>query len=410
MSISPRWFIPGILLLGAATVGSGQLHNAPKTTVDTPDEMQLLLTETAKSYREARSFNIQRRLDAKARSDMSESWSKSFSSVAAAPGNRYRREDKSDYSWEIRQSDGANEWQWDPWRKQYAEVRVNDSVDAAPSPADTGWVGWLKQIDKKLAAGKLQPAETIEIDGRKVNCMVVVGPPPAKEWPDPTMKQQSTYWIDRDRKVVVREQLTIISTVPEHKFEFANTTSYTTVELNPTLPDSLFTFTPPNGAERIPRFEFGSVVLVGKPAPQLRLKTLDGKDFDLTSLLGRPVLIDFWATWCVPCRQSMPAVAKIYEEFHSKGLEVVGVNIGDDPEVVTRFVRKNNLSSTHLEDPDIVTEQHWGQAGIPRLVLIGKDGKVLFDSDGWDENEEKKLRSALHAIDPSFSSPESSKK
>jgi len=410
MSISLRWFIPGILLLGAATVGLGQVHNAPKTTVDTPDEMQLLLTETAKNYREAKSFNIQRRTDAKGRSDMSESWSKSFSSVAAAPGNRYRREDKSEDRWEIRQSDGTNESQWYPWRGQYAEEPVDKSPDAAPSPADTGWVGWLKQIDKKLAAGKLQPAETIEIDGRTVNCMVVVGLPPAKEWPDPTMKQQTTYWIDRDRKVVVREQFTIISTVPEHKFEFANTTTYTTVELNSTLPGSLFTFTPPNGAERIPRFESGPVALVGRPAPQLKLKTLDGKDFDLTSLLGRPVLIDFWATWCVPCRQSMPAVAKIYEEFHSKGLEVVGVSIGDNPEVVTRFVRKNNLSWTHLEDPDVVTEEHWGQSGIPRLVLIGKDGKVLFDSDGWDENEEKKLRSALHSIDPSFASPKSSNK
>jgi thiol-disulfide isomerase/thioredoxin len=410
MSISLRWFVPGILLLGAVTAGLGQVHNAPKTKVDTPDEMQLLLTETAKNYREAKSLNIQRRMDAKSHSDTSESWSKSFSSVAAAPGNRYRREDKSEDSWEIRQSDGTNEWQSYPWRKQYAEEPVDKSPDAAPSPADTGWVGWLKQIDKKLAAGRLQPAETIEIDGRMANCMVVVGSAPAKEWADPTMKQQTAYWIDRDRKVLVREQFTIISTVPEHKFEYANTISYTTVELNSTLPDSLFTFIPPNGAERIPRFEFGPVVLVGKPAPQLRLKTLDGKDFDLTSLLGRPVLIDFWATWCVPCRQSMPAVAKIYEEFHSKGLEVVGVNITDDHDVVSRFVRKNNMSWTHLEDPDVVTEQHWGQAGIPRLVLIGKDGKVLFDSDGWDENEEEKLRSALHAIDPSFSSPESGKK
>lgn len=410
MSILLRWLIPGILWLGVATVGSGQIRNAPETTVDTPDEMQLLLAETAKNYREVKSLNIQRRVDAKAHSDMLESWSKSFSSVATAAGNRYRREDKNESSWEIRQSDGTNEWQWYPWRGQYAEEPVDRSPDAAPSPADTGWVGWLKQIDKKLAAGKRQPDETIEIDGRTVKCMVIVGPPPAKEWPDPAMKQQTTYWIDRDRKVVVREQFTIRSTVPEHKFEFASTITYTTVELNSTLPDSLFTFTPPNGAARIPRVEFGPVALRGRPAPPLRLKTLDGKDFDLTSLLGRPVLIDFWATWCAPCRQSMPAVAKIYEQFHAKGLEVVGVNIGDDPQIATRFVRKNNLSWTHLEDPDVVTEQHWGESGIPRLVLIGKDGKVLFDSDGWDENEEKRLRSALCAIDPSFSSPESSNK
>lgn len=410
MLTSLRWLIKTALWLGVATFALGQTGGAPTKKLDTPDDMQALLLETAKNYREAKSLNIQRRMESKLQSDLGESWEKSFSNVSAAPGNRYRREDKNEMSWEIRLSDGTNEWRWYPWRRQYSQAPVDKSPDAPPTPADTGWLGWLKEIDKKLAAGKLQPPERIEIDGKTVNCMVIVGPPPVKEWSDPSIKQQTTYWIDRDHKVLVKEQFSMTSTVPEHKSDFTHTTMYTTVELNPVLPDSLFTFVPPNGVERIPRFESGPVALVGRPAPPLKLKTLDGKDFDLTSLLGRPVLIDFWATWCAPCRQSIPRLAKLYEELHSKGLEVVSVDINGDPKVAASFIRRNNLLWTQLEDPDMDTERDWGQSAIPRLVLIGKDGKVRFDSDGWDENEETKLRSALHKMDPSFPAPETSDK
>ena len=400
-----RWTYRVATLLALTASLSAQANTVVHKKPNTLEEMQALLLETAKNYREAKSLNIQRQMEANVRSDMSQSWSKSFSSVSAAPGNRYRREDKNEGSWEIHQSDGTNEWRWYPWRKQYWEEPVDKSTGAMPSPPDAGWLGWLKEIDKKLAAGKLQPPETIEVGGKPVDCMVIVGLPPVKEWSDPSMKRQTTYWVDRDRKVLIREQLTIVSTVPQHPFNFAYTTTYTTVELNPTLPDSLFTFVPPKGVEHIARFESGPVALVGKPAPRLTLKTLDGKDFDLTSLLARPVLLDFWATWCVPCRQSMPGIAKLYEEFHSKGLEVVSVDIAGDPKVAASLIGKNSLSWTQLEDPDMDTAQYWGESAVPRLVLIGKDGKVRFDSDGWDENEETKLRSALHKMDSAFPAP-----
>ena len=405
-----RWIRKVVTFLALTAYLSAQPNTVVYKKPDTLEEMQALLQETAKNYREAKSLSIQRRVESKLDSDMGESWDKSFSNVAAAPGNRYRREEKNEMSWEIRQSDGVNEWQWYPWRRQYSEEPVEKSLNAEPGPAETGWVGWLKEIDKKPAAGKLQPPETIQIDGRTVNCMVIVGPPPVKQWSDPSIRQQTTYWIDRDRKVLVKEQMSITSTVPEHKAVLTFTKTYTTVELNSALPDALFAFVPPKGAERIPPFELGPVALVGKPAPPLRLKTLDGKEFDLTSLLGRPVLIDFWATWCVPCRQSMPTIAKLYEELHSKGLEVVSVDMAGDPKVAANLIRKNNFSWTHLEDPDMDTELKWGQSAIPRLVLIGKDGKVRFDSDGWGENEETKLRSALHKMDPTFSAPEPSNK
>ncbi len=398
------------ILVSVAVSAAAQPNQTPSQKRDAPEEMQTLLLATARNYREAKSLKIEREMVRTAQAELNKSWEKTFSNVALAPGNRYRREDKLADSWDIRQSDGTTEWRWYPWRKQYSEQAADKSSDSSLSPAESGWIGWLKQIDKKLAAGKLQPPETTEIDGRRVKCMVIIGPPSAREWPDPSMKQQTTYWIDRDRKILAKEESVIYSTVPEHKFDYVATTTYNVVEFNPSLPDSMFKFIPPIGAERVDSFEAGPIALVGKSAPSLKLKTLEGKDFDLASLRGKPVIVDFWATWCVPCRQSMPHVAKLSKEFKARGLDLVSVSLDEDPDDAARYIEQHKYSWTHLADPKSQSERDWGQSAIPRLVLIGKDGKVLFDSQGYDEQEETKLRSVLHKMDPSFPAAESSEK
>jgi cytochrome c biogenesis protein CcmG/thiol:disulfide interchange protein DsbE len=391
------------ILVSVAVSAAAQSNQTPSQKRDTPEEMQALLAETAKNYREANSLRIEREMEGISQADLSLSWVKSFSKVTLASGNRYRREDKSAETWEIHQSDGTTEWKWYPWRKQYVEQPLDKSSESLSSnPAEGGWVEWLKEIDKKLAGGKLQPSEIIEIWGRQVNCMVIVGPPSPRGFPDPSMKQQTTYWIDLDRKLVAKEQFAMRSTVPKHKVDYVYTTTYNIVELNPSLSESLFKFFPPEGAERIADFERGPVALVGKPAPPLKLKTLDGKDFDLVSLLGKPVIIDFWATWCMPCRKSMPQVAKLYEEFKAMGLNLVSVSLDEDPADAARFVMQRKYSWTMVADPSSSSSRDWGESAIPRVVLIGKDGKVWFDVQGFDDEEEPKLRSALHKMDPSF--------
>jgi thiol-disulfide isomerase/thioredoxin len=399
-----------IILVSVAVFAAAQPTQTPWQKPDTPEEMQALLLETARNYREAKSLKIERVTVTTAQAELIKSWEKTFSNLALASGNRYRLEDKGADGWDIRQSDGTTEWGWSPWRKQYSEQRVEKSSEVTSNPAEGGWIGWLKQIDKKLAAGKLQPPETIEIDGRQVKCMVIIGPPSARERPDPSMKQQTTYWIDRDRKSLAKEEFSLHSTVPEHKFDYVATKTYNVVEFNPSLPDSLFKFISPTGAERVDSLGAGPIALVGKSAPPLKLKTLDGKDFDLASLRGKPLIVDFWATWCVPCKQSMPNLAKLYEEFKVRGLDLVSVSLDEDPNDAARYIQKHQYSWTHLADPKSESERDWGQSGIPRLLLIGKDGKVLFESDGYDEQEEAKLRSALHKMDPSFPAAESSEK
>ena len=368
---------------------------------DSPEDMQKLLAETARSYREAKSFRIEREEVVTTESELMTLSSKSLFDVIAAPENRYRIVRKTAGTWDIHESDGKTEWIWYPWRKEYVEHPVERSSESEGlNPAESGIITWLKQIDKKLASGRVQPPQTIDTGHGRVNCMVIIGPP-AHQQHDPTMQQQTTYWIDRDRKILVKEQFVMRSTVPEHKFDNEGTTIYTT-ELNASFADSLFKFVPPLGAKRVEKIEFGPVELVGKTAPPLRLKTLDGKEFELGSLRGKPVLVDFWATWCAPCRESMPHLAKLYDEFKEKGLALVSVSKDDYPADAARFVAKYKYSWLNVADPEGESDGDWGESGIPRLVLIGKDSTVLFESLGFDDVQEAKIRAALHKMDPSF--------
>lgn len=368
---------------------------------DSPEDMQKLLAETARSYREAKSFRIEREEVVTTESELMTLSRKSLFDVIAAPENRYRIVRKDAGTWDIHESDGKTEWIWYPWRKEYVEHPVERSSESEGlNPAESGFNTWLKQIDKKLASGRVQPPQTIDTGHGRVNCMVIIGPPPHQQH-DPTMQQQTTYWIDRDRKILVKEQFVMRSTVPEHKFDNEGTTIYTT-ELNASFADSLFKFVPPLGAKRVEKIEFGPVELVGKTAPPLRLKTLDGKEFDLGSLRGKPVLVDFWATWCAPCRESMPHLAKLYDEFKEKGLALVSVSKDDYPADAAQFVAKYKYSWLNVADPEGESDDDWGESAIPRLVLIGKDSTVLFESLGFDDVQEAKIRAALHKMDPSF--------
>ena len=368
---------------------------------DSPEDMQKLLAETARSYREAKSLRIEREIVVTTESELMTLSSKSLFDVIAAPENRYRIVRKDAGTWDIQESDGKTEWIWYPWRKEYVEHPVERSSESEGlNPAESSFNTWLKQIDKKLASGRVQPPQTIDTGHGRVNCMVIIGPPPHQQH-DPTMQQQTTYWIDRDRKILVKEQFVMRSTVPEHKFDNERTTIYTT-ELNASFADSLFKFVPPLGAKRVEKIEFGPIELVGKTAPPLRLKTLDGKEFDLGSLRGKPVLVDFWATWCAPCRESMPHLAKLYDEFKEKGLALVSVSKDDYPADAARFVAKYKYSWLNVADPEWESDGDWGESAIPRLVLIGKDSTVLFESLGFDDVQEAKIRAALHKMDPSF--------
>jgi thiol-disulfide isomerase/thioredoxin len=143
----------------------------------------------------------------------------------------------------------------------------------------------------------------------------------------------------------------------------------------------------------------GMTVKEGQPAPLATLTTMDGKSFDLASLAGKVVVIDFWATWCGPCRKGLPLLQKFADESKSNDkVAVIAVNVwekekGDElTKKVTEFWSKQGFKMQVMLDPDAALIGKYGFQGIPACIVIGPDGKLLTTHIGYDEDMPAKLR------------------
>lgn len=124
--------------------------------------------------------------------------------------------------------------------------------------------------------------------------------------------------------------------------------------------------------------------LVGKPAPAFTLQTLNGGTVSLASLKGRPVVLNFWASWCVPCRDEAPQLRDLSEKQTANGLAVVGVVFSDkNLKAVNSFVQEYALAYPSLLDPQLNTSIAYGVSGVPETFFIDKSGVVRgYDQGG----------------------------
>ncbi len=178
------------------------------------------------------------------------------------------------------------------------------------------------------------------------------------------------------------------------------TINYATVTPGADLKSEQFAWTPPQGARdaaahRGPAAEMDASPLEGKDAPDFKLAGLDDKQVSLADLKGSVAIVDFWATWCPPCRASLPHLDETYAKLKGDGLKVYAINVGEEKQVVQAFVDQTKLAVPVLLDTDSSVLPKYGEGAIPETVVIGKDGKIRKVFIGFDPDTEEKIVAAV---------------
>ena len=118
-------------------------------------------------------------------------------------------------------------------------------------------------------------------------------------------------------------------------------------------------------------------VAVGAKIPEINLPDIDGKSFNLSTLKGKWVLLDFWASWCAPCRREGKHVLELYKEYQSKGFEVLGVSIDQNPDAWKKAIKEDQTTWKHVLDQKSEVAKTFGVSSVPRVFLIDPEGIIV---------------------------------
>ena len=133
-------------------------------------------------------------------------------------------------------------------------------------------------------------------------------------------------------------------------------------------------------------------------APDFTLRSANGANLRLQEQRGQVVLLNFWATWCGPCRQELPHLNRIYDKYRSAGFVLLGVNIDDDPRLATELASKLGLKFPVLLDGDKKVSRVYDMSAMPATLVIDRDGRVRHIHRGYRDGVEKTYEEQVRAL------------
>jgi peroxiredoxin len=303
-------------------------------------------------------------------------------------------------------SDGQKTWAYVPRLKQYTETE-GGTVEVDAGDEDTAQGGSseerdlaetfshlvmpaLGQISTTAQSAGAKPPMPVKFEGKKYTWPVVQVL--SKKSGDGQYLTELT--VDPETLRIGRLVWANVTYRGSERTLIRMTLDFSSFTVGEPLPDSNFVFEPPKKAKLVDAVpipgQTGSFLL-NRQAPDFEAKTLDGERVHLADLHNGPVLLNFWASWCGPCRRELPLIDKLHGELKSKGLVVLGVN--DEGNTAKAFAQKVGLTFPTVDDSRLKLHRLYRVSNIPSIFIIDRDGKVVRFLRG--AHDEADLRAAL---------------
>jgi peroxiredoxin len=141
-----------------------------------------------------------------------------------------------------------------------------------------------------------------------------------------------------------------------------------------------------------------AALVPASPAPDFTLRSMDGQNLRLGEQRGRVVMVNFWATWCGPCRQEMPHLNRLYEKYRPSGFVLFGVNVDEDTRNAAAVATKMGLKFPVLPDADKRVSKQYDLSAMPSTVLIDREGKVRHVHRGYRDGFENLYDQQIRAL------------
>ena len=134
------------------------------------------------------------------------------------------------------------------------------------------------------------------------------------------------------------------------------------------------------------------------PAPDFTLKSRSGENMKLSELKGQVVLLNFWASWCGPCRHEMPILDAIHKKYEPLGFTVLGINVDKKSEKAAAYLKDTPVNFPVLYDPSSKVSELYSVSAMPSTAFIDRDGNVRFVHAGYKTGDEKKYRKMIKEL------------
>lgn len=136
----------------------------------------------------------------------------------------------------------------------------------------------------------------------------------------------------------------------------------------------------------------------GAPAPAFQLNSNTGKPLALADFRGQIVLLNFWASWCGPCRQEMPILEQLSRQYHGKGVTLLGINVEPDSAAAVDWLKATPVTFPILFDTDSKVSSLYEVAGMPNTVIIDRKGQVRYIHRGYSAGAENDYLNQIRAL------------